>query len=143
VADAPLPDALTTLRRPAAVAQVGGFRPPPEEPPASWMGTVTHAAPGEGWPHEAGEPMHGLWDEHVDEDDERFGTLPGLKFGGWPLCVQSEVGWREAGEWVPGVEFVFQVDSDPKVGFNVGYGGVVYVGHRPDHGTWHLTTQAM
>lgn len=236
-----LPPELAALARRAAVAQVGGFRPPDPADLASWMGTVTHAGPGEGWPEADGEPMHGVlqlltrdlpvrhraldgvdlltlfvaedfpvdepngvcwclrtyesvdgltplerprrerdprlpkaydpelkpfplrfsevedwpsldevpidlareWRAHTYEDEHRYPTHIGLKVGGWPYCVQSEVYWHERGEPVPDVEFVLQVDSDPKVGFVVVDSGVFYVGHRASTGTWHATWQTM
>jgi len=38
-----LPSALKALKRPSAIAEVGGFRPP-EDPLSSWMGAVKVAA---------------------------------------------------------------------------------------------------
>jgi hypothetical protein len=236
------PTALEAFARPAAVAQVGGFRPP-DDPLGSWVGTVVVARPDEAWPTTEGEPMLALaqirldelpfrppalddtalltlfigphklpidepngskwclrayettdglqrleapaparagdpklrkgqpttyrpfpvrwqtvtdwpsrdevplaelarWEELVGADDTYVPHL-GFKVGGWPYCVQHEVEWREQGAKLTDVDFVVQVDSDPKVGFAVGYGGVCYIGRRRTEGTWHLTWQSM
>jgi hypothetical protein len=66
----------------------------------------------------------------------------GLKVGGWPVTVQSDVVWREGRDVLDDVEFVLQVDSEPKIGFTVGYAGVLYVGRRPTAGTWHCSWQS-
>ncbi len=83
------------------------------------------------------------WRAQTHEDADRYEPRPGLKVGGWPYCIQSEVEWREHGERVPDVEFVLQVDSDDKVGFVVADRGVFYVGYRAAAGTWHATWQCM
>ena len=81
----------------------------------------------EDWPCRDDVPprLLALWDEHADEDDELYRAHEGLKIGGWPSCVQSEVDWYDGdGGAIPDVEFVLQVDSDHKVGFVVGDAGV-------------------
>lgn len=54
-----LPPALRALARPAAVAEIGGLRPP-ERLDASWASRVTLGLPGEAWPAAGGEPMLAL-----------------------------------------------------------------------------------
>jgi hypothetical protein len=84
-----------------------------------------------------------LLDEYDELDDSDGAPSPhsGLKIGGWPLCVQSEVGWNR----VDGVEFALQVDSENRFGFTVGYGGVFYIGRRRNdgHDSWHADWQSM
>jgi Domain of unknown function (DUF1963) len=46
----------STWESPASLAQVGGFRPP-QDPRASWFGTVPSLCPGQPWPTADGEPM--------------------------------------------------------------------------------------
>lgn len=84
-----------------------------------------------------------MWREHTHDDEDRYRPHMGLKIGGWPYCVQSEVDWHEHRERLPDVEFVLQVDSDAKVGFVVYDSGVFYVGRRPTMGTWHATWQTL
>lgn len=71
------------------------------------------------------------WDELVAHGDD----LSGLKVGGWPQTIQSEVTWP-----VTDVEFVIQVDSDEKSYIAIGDAGTAYVGWSPGRG-WLLTWQ--
>jgi hypothetical protein len=80
------------------------------------------------------------WDDRA-EADPQFGAAMGLKLGGWPYCIQSEIAWVEDGRRVDDVDFVFQVDSDDKVGFVVADSGIVYVGRARGDRRWHLTWQ--
>jgi hypothetical protein len=85
--------------------------------------------------------------ELLDEYDEleAAGQVPrpheGLKLGGWPLCMQSEVGWNG----LENVQFALQVDGENRFGFGVGYGGVFYIGRRRTEGedSWHADWQSM
>jgi hypothetical protein len=99
----------------------------------------------EDWPSLDDVPLElaPVWREHTHHDEDRYGPHMGLKIGGWPYCVQSEVDWHEHGDPLSGVEFVLQVDSDPKVDFVVVDSGVFYVGRRPTTGTWHATWQSL
>jgi hypothetical protein len=74
------------------------------------------------------------------EASEGDTTHLGLKLGGWPYCVQHEVDWD-----VPGVEFAIQVESEERIGFAIGYGGIAYIGRRRGNGSdeWRLTWQSM
>jgi hypothetical protein len=83
------------------------------------------------------------WREHTHVDEDRYEPHTGLKVGGWPYCIQSEVEWIDDGDVIPDVEFVLQVDSDDKVGFVVADSGIFYVGRRRGAGTWHATWQCM
>jgi hypothetical protein len=96
------------------------------------------------WPGHDNVPFELMerWREHTDADEARYAPHMGLKVGGWPCCVQSEVDWFEDGEAIPDVEFVLQVDSDDKVGFVVADAGVFYIGRRAGTGTWHAAWQS-
>jgi Domain of unknown function (DUF1963) len=95
------------------------------------------------WPSRDDVPTALLddWDDAAETDDRQ--VLDGLKLGGWPACVQAAVDWAERGERLSGVEFVLQIDSEPKSGFEVGFGGAAYIGYRDATGTWHLAWQSM
>jgi hypothetical protein len=74
---------------------------------------------------------------------EAFPNTYGLKVGGWPSTVQSELFWSEWGERLDEVDFVLQVASDEKTGFVVGYGGVLYIGRSRGRGSWHCCWQSL
>jgi Domain of unknown function (DUF1963) len=78
-----------------------------------------------------------LLGEHDALGDDAPTGAAGLKLGGWPSCVQHAVDWKRE----PGVEFVLQVDSESRIGFEVGFGGVLYIGRRGDD--WRLDWQSM
>jgi hypothetical protein len=82
------------------------------------------------------------WDQ-AEGDETATVNHDGLKVGGWPSTVQSDVEWWESDERLDDVDFVLQVDSDEKTGFQVGYGGILYVGRRRGSGTWHCSWQSM
>src|SRR4051794_30969325 len=67
---------LEAFARPAAVAQVGGYRPP-DDPLASRLGQVVVARPDEPWPETGGEPMLALAQIDVDELPTRPQALEG------------------------------------------------------------------
>jgi Domain of unknown function (DUF1963) len=118
----------------------------PLEPPSRMLKPFPLAfSEVEDWPCRDDVPFEliDLWDEYADEDEERYRAHEGLKVGGWPSCVQSEVEWYGDGGAIGDVEFVLQVDSDHKVGFVVADAGVFYVGRRRSAGTWHATWQSM
>jgi len=75
-----------------------------------------------------------------EEGQEPPGPAEGLKLGGWPFCIQSEVHWGG----LDGVEFAVQIDGEP-FGLAVGYGGLLYIGRRRVGGedTWHADWQSM
>jgi Domain of unknown function (DUF1963) len=99
----------------------------------------------EDWPSwdDVARELAPLWRQHTQAEEDRYGAQMGLKVGGWPYCVQSEVDWYEDGELLSDVEFVLQVDSNDKVGFVVADSGVFYVGRRPKVGTWHAASQSL
>ncbi len=54
------------------------------------------------------------------------------KFGGYPSFCQSEVSFGD------GYQFVFQISSDEKTGFNVIDGGSLMFAKNPQSGAWSL-----
>ena len=79
-----------------------------------------------------------LWDATIEDED-----LDGLKVGGWPLAIQSEVEWHlhDRGRVADAV-FVLQVDSDEKAHLAIGDAGAAYVGWSPSAG-WLLSWQCL
>ena len=63
----------------AIVMDIGGFRPT-EDPMTSWFGRVTHALPGESWPHQDGQPMHALAQVNLIEFPHRPKGLEDVDF---------------------------------------------------------------
>jgi hypothetical protein len=215
-----LEDAKTALRRRAIVFEIGGFRPP-DDPVASWFGSVNFAANGEQWPSTNGEPMHALcqinltempfrpprlndvdlitvfigsnelpnrsgngtnwclraypslselvplpaqetgshiksfpmrpriidadypnWEDvNVDLDEDvaetyydHFENVGGLKLGGWPTLVQSEIFWAPWNKHPASPEYVFQIDTTEKGNWMWGDNGVGYFGRGTSRG---------
>jgi Domain of unknown function (DUF1963) len=97
------------------------------------------------WPSYESVPpdYRDAWDKAQGDETMARRTHEGLKVGGWPSTVQSGVAWSEGDERLDDVDFVLQVDSDEKTGFQVGYGGVLYIGRRRSTGTWHCSWQSM
>lgn len=59
---------------------------------------------------------------------ESHANVPGLKLGGWPTLIQSEIFWAPRNQHPASPEFVFQIDSSDKAGWSWGDGGVGYFG---------------
>jgi Domain of unknown function (DUF1963) len=97
------------------------------------------------WPSDDSVPLEyqDVWDDAQQDETVTAANRDGLKVGGWPSTVQSDVDWSEGDERLDAVDFILQVDSDEKTGFQVGYGGVLYVGRRRSSGTWHCSWQSM
>jgi hypothetical protein len=83
---------------------------------------------------------HHLADARDEIEDERL-DLSGLKVGGWPQTVQSEVSWY-LGEVmaVRDAEFVLQVDSDEKSHLWIADSGTAYLGWSPTR-SWVFSWQ--
>jgi hypothetical protein len=76
-------------------------------------------------------------DEYDALGDDVPTAAGGLKLGGWPTCVQGPVSWHHAQE----AEYAFQVDTMPRIGFEVGFGGALYVARSGDD--WVIDWQSM
>lgn len=57
-----------------------------------------------------------------------FETLDGLKLGGWPRLIQSEISWAPFNLHPAKPEYVFQIDSTKKGQWSWGHDGVAYIG---------------
>lgn len=71
---------------------------------------------------------------------ELFKNQNGFKFGGWATLIQSEIQWNPKGKNTSNSEFIFQIDSNHKVNWFWGDGGVGYFGLNEDN-KWHLSWQ--
>jgi hypothetical protein len=78
----------------------------------------------------------------LDEaETTRWVDLGGLKVGGWPHTIQSDVSWHLDGKGRVGdAEFVLQVDTNEKAGLWIGDAGTAYVAWSPTEG-WLLDWQ--
>jgi uncharacterized protein YwqG len=92
------------------------------------------------------------WDDVAHEVPEEIGdryfdlfeNVPGLKLGGWPTLIQSEISWAPWNRHPAEPEYVFQVDSTEKGNWGWGDGGVGYFGRgtTPGHeDEWALEWQ--
>jgi hypothetical protein len=76
-----------------------------------------------------------------------FQTAEGLKLGGWPFLVQSEIYWGGGGPWEEHPaqpEYVFQIDSTDKGSWMWGDSGLGYFGRGTRPGRtdeWALSWQ--
>lgn len=57
-----------------------------------------------------------------------FPNQEGIKIGGWPTLVQSEIFWAPLNQHLAEPEFVLQVDSIEKANLYWGDNGVAYIG---------------
>lgn len=55
-----------------------------------------------------------------DNYEDLFSNVSGLKLGGWPTLIQSEIFWAPWNQHPAAPEYVFQVDSEPKANSMVG-----------------------
>lgn len=83
--------------------------------------------------------------EEIENDYyDYFTTLDGLKLGGWPRLIQSEIYWVPYNAHPAMPRFVFQIDSSEKGGWQWGDQGVGYFGRgsAPGHeDEWALSWQ--
>lgn len=73
-----------------------------------------------------------------------FDTTPGLKLGGWPSLIQSEIYWAPFNKHPIAPEYVFQIDSTEKGNWMWGDAGVGYFGRGTAPGRtdeWALAWQ--
>ena len=113
--------------------------------PVRWRGVEDYPSRDD-WPFDR-------LDEYDALEEELGEAMPrphdGIKVGGWPTTVQHEVDWGRlstTGQPRPAdIDFVLQVDSEDRIGFSAGFGGVLYVGRSvvDDEETWHIDWQSM
>lgn len=66
--------------------------------------------------------------EIADDYPALFPNTGGIKLGGWPTLIQSEVWWAPSNEHPANPEYVFQIDSTEKGQWAWGDQGVGYFG---------------
>lgn len=73
-------------------------------------------------------------DEFDDDYYDLFPNQDGIKLGGWPTLVQSEIFWAPFNQHPAEPEFAFQIDSVEKANWQWGDNGVAYFGRgtKPD-----------
>jgi uncharacterized protein YwqG len=87
----------------------------------------------------------GIDQDNVWYRDQVGRAAEGIKVGGWPFLVQSEIFWAPWNRHPANPSFVLQIDSIPDVGLFWGDQGVLYLG-RGDSGhrdEWALEWQCM
>lgn len=85
-----------------------------------------------------------LLQDLADSYYDSFENASGLKLGGWPSLIQSEVEWAPSNQHPAAPEYVFQIDSSEKAGWAWGDGGVGYFGRGTASGhtdEWVLAWQ--
>lgn len=80
-------------------------------------------------------------DVNVDLDEDvaeayydHFENVGGLKLGGWPTLVQSEIFWAPWNKHPASPEYVFQIDTTEKGNWMWGDNGVGYFGRGTSRG---------
>jgi len=73
-------------------------------------------------------------EELVQDYHDAFDNQGGFKLGGWPTLIQSEIFWAPWQKHPATPEFVFQIDSCEKAGWQWGHGGVGYFGRGTAEG---------
>jgi hypothetical protein len=110
--------------------------------------TLAGLAPITDKPHDSTiKPFHGRW-EVVEADYPTYEDLPletpeelkdsyhdlgfenhdGIKVGGWPTNLQSEIYWAPMNQHPHDPAYVFQIGSEPRAGWQWGDSGVGYFG---------------
>jgi len=69
-----------------------------------------------------------LPDEIADDYYDHFENVGGIKIGGWPTLIQSEICWAPWNKHPAAPRYVFQIDSTDKGNWMWGDGGVGYFG---------------
>ena len=71
----------------------------------------------------------------IEEDYyDHFENVGGLKLGGWPTLIQSEIYWAPWNKHPAAPRYVFQIDSTQKGNWMWGDGGVGYFGRGTSEG---------
>lgn len=118
--------------------------PPPLDWPVADV-TLDHPVLVEDYPcfEDLGEEVE---DETWALFSERFPTRDGIKVGGWPRLLKSEIYWAPFNQHPARPEFAFQVDSLPEAGWTWGDAGCAYLGRGTAPGfkkTWTLEWQCL
>jgi uncharacterized protein YwqG len=90
-------------------------------------------------------------EEEIDDDlwdafQEQHETIPGVKLGGWPSLIQSEIFWAPFNKHPAKPQYVLQVDSLPEANWKWGHDGCAYIGRGTNKGhqhTWALDWQCL
>ncbi|NTW29523.1 MAG: DUF1963 domain-containing protein [Coriobacteriia bacterium] len=85
-----------------------------------------------------------LPEDIADQYEVLFTNSGGLKLGGWPTLVQSEICWAPFSQHPARPEYVFQIDSTEKANWSWGDQGVAYIGRGTVLGStdvWTLSWQ--
>lgn len=75
-----------------------------------------------------------LPDEFGNDYYDHFENVGGLKIGGWPTLIQSEIFWAPGNKHPAAPRYVFQIDSTAKGNWMWGDGGVGYFGRGTTEG---------
>jgi uncharacterized protein YwqG len=75
-----------------------------------------------------------LPDEIADDYYDHFENVSGLKIGGWPTLIQSEIFWAPWNKHPAAPRYVFQIDSTEKGNWSWGDRGVGYFGRGTTEG---------
>lgn len=81
-----------------------------------------------------------LAEEIEDNYYDLFENVHGLKLGGWPTLIQSEIFWAPWNRHPANPEYVFQIASTDKGGWSWGDGGVGYFGRGTTPGMENVWT---
>lgn len=73
-------------------------------------------------------------DELWDTFSEKYPTARGVKLGGWPSLVQSEISWAPLNRHPAEPRYVFQVDSLQEARWQWGHDGCAYLGRGTTKG---------
>ena len=83
-----------------------------------------------------------LWEVFKEQHE----TANGIKLGGWPSLIQSEIFWVPQGKHPAKPQYVLQIDSMPEAGWHWGHGGCAYIGRGTKKGhqdEWTLDWQCL
>lgn len=75
-----------------------------------------------------------LPEEIADSYYDHFSNARGLKLGGWPSLIQSEIYWSPGNRHAAAPEYVFQIDSTEKGNWMWGDNGTGYFGRGTNPG---------
>jgi hypothetical protein len=68
----------------------------------------------------------GVESEDWPDDDDGLNNLAGIKVGGWPSLVQSQIYWAPHNEHPSNPQFVLQLTAD--CGLIIGHSGTMFIG---------------